>query len=254
MGSDRLVRQLCWALVALSIITAILSLGITFALFVPFPEIAETTDHIDEIAAWRAADTQLYPFALVNALASAALFAVVALLGVALRPFATGGSLRDVMTTLFVVGGVLGIVAQTANLALAHAATFGFCDCGYRTEELVAQDYALSVGWNLAGWLSNATFIIAGTSVALAGRVLDISSTFRTMSYLIAVVLFVAVALHVVASLTFISAFDPFFVRDVLVAIAAGIMVPIWAIILARSIHRLRIWTGGIAAAPAADA
>ena len=38
------------------------------------------------------------------------------------------------------------------------------------------------------------------------------------------------------ASFVFIQAFDPFQLSDILTAIAAGILVPVWAILLARLI------------------
>ena len=254
MGSDRLVRQLCWTLVVLAIITAIMSLGITFALFVPFPDIPDGTDFVERLVAIRAADGQLFPFVLIGSVASAVLFAVVALLGVALRPFASGGAWRDVMATLFVVGGTVGIVGQALNVAMGNAATFGYCDCGYKTEELIAQDYALSIGWTAVNWLLISTVTLVGVGAAVAGRILDVSPAFRALSYLIAAVLLFAVALRLLASLVFIPAFDPFQVSDLAVAVASGILVPIWAVVLARNIHRLRIWTAGIAATPATEA
>jgi len=76
-------------------------------------------------------------------------FLIAALLGVALRSWAPATPERDAMATLFVIGGVLGITANVLNIAVGNAATFSYCDCGYKAEEVIAQNYALSVGWSM---------------------------------------------------------------------------------------------------------
>ena len=164
-----MVRRLCWALVVLAIITAITGLGITLGLFVPFPNVSETTPFVDRLEALRAGDAKMYPFLAINSLAAGGLFAVVGLLGVALRPFASGIGWRDVMATLFVVGGTVGVISQAVNLGLANVAASPYCDCGFRNEELIAQDYALGLGYEVVNWLSIGAITLTGIGVALAG-------------------------------------------------------------------------------------
>jgi hypothetical protein len=65
----------------------------------------------------------------------------------------------------------------------------------------------------------------AGFGIALAGRLIGLSPTWRFLSYAIAIALGFAVVLRVLG-------FGDF--ADILVAIAAGIGVPIWAFLLAR--------------------
>jgi hypothetical protein len=72
--------------------------------------------------------------------------------------------------------------------------------------------------------------------VATAARVVTVNGTWRLVSYLIVAGLLVAVALRFVAALVFIEAFDPFLVSDYIVAITSGVLVPIWAILLARGV------------------
>jgi hypothetical protein len=142
------------------------------------------------------------------------------------------------MTLLFVIGGSLGIAANVVDVAVSNAATFGYCDCGFKAEELIAQDYALSIGWTTVNWLSIVAVTLTSIGVAIAGRLLDVSPAWRTLSYLIAVVVLLAVAVRVLAAFVFIAAFDPFQVSDLVIAFAAGILVPIWAILLARGVDR----------------
>ena len=138
------------------------------------------------------------------------------------------------MAMLLVIGGVLGIGANLLNIAVGDAATFTYCDCGYKTEEVIGQNYALTVGWTMVSWLSLGALTIVASGVALAGRLVDISATWRTLSFVIAVALLLAVALRVLAEFVVIAAFDPFQVSDLIVAFAAGILVPVWAVVLAR--------------------
>lgn len=75
---------------------------------------------------------------------------------------------------------------------------------------------------------------LVGVGAAVAGRIIDISPAWRTLSYLIAVVLIFGVALRVLAAFIFIEVVDPFQISDLATAFAGGILVPIWAILLAR--------------------
>jgi hypothetical protein len=236
VGSDRLVRRLSRALVVLAIITAIVNIAISYGLIVPFPTIPDGTSLVDRMGLLRASDTRLLPLIMIGSLASMGVFLIAAMLGVALRRYASGLGWRDAMAMLLVVGGILGITAQALNIGVANAATFGFCDCGFRNEELIAQDYALSVGWAAQNWLNLTALTILSVGVALAGRLIAISSTWRLISYAISALILVAVALRMIAAFVFVPVFDPFQVSDVLVALGAGILVPIWAILLSRGI------------------
>ena len=139
---------------------------------------------------------------------------------------------------IFVVGGVLGITANLVNIGQANASTFGYCDCGYKTEEVIAQDYALTVARIAVNWLSIGAVTLVGVGTALAGRLLNFSPAWRFVSYAIAILLLFAAALRLVAAFIFIEPFDPFQLSDILTAIAAGILVPVWAILLARLISK----------------
>ena len=234
--SNRWVARLSWALVVLAIISAIAQVSLTLGLLVPFPDVTDSTPFPDRLLAFRSGDQQTFWIVAVGSLASFGVFLIGSLLGVALRPLARADTARDLMATLFVIGGGVGIVGQLVNLGVNNAATFGYCDCGFRDTELIAQDYALSVGWTVVNWFLIGSVALVGSAAAIAGRLVEISSAWRTVSYLIAAVILLAVVIRVAASFVFIEAFDPFQVTDLMVALAAGILVPIWAVLLARGV------------------
>jgi hypothetical protein len=231
VASVRWLRALCWALVVLAVISAVVSL--LFATGVLRPP-HDVEDLVERLIANRTSDAEAFPFVVVGSLATIGVFLVAALLGVALRSWAPRIPQRDAMAMLFVIGAVLGIGANLLNIAVGNAATFGYCDCGYKTEEVIGQNYALMVGWTMVNWLTLGALSLVGSGVALAGRLVEISPAWRTVAYVAAVALFAVVALRVLAEFVFIGAFDPFQVSDMILAFAAGVLVPVWAVLLAR--------------------
>jgi hypothetical protein len=231
--SVQTVRWLAWTLVALAIGSAVVTLLTALGILYPSEEIA---DLVQRIEAFRANDVSAFPILFLGSLATLGVFIIGAVLGVALRGWARVTGLRDAMTLLFVIGGTIGIAANLLNIGVSQAATFGYCDCGYKAEELIAQDYALGLGFSLVNWLQIGAVTLVGMGAAVAGRIIEISPAWRMVSYGIAAVLLLAVALRVLAAFVFLQAFDPVRISDLLIALAAGILVPIWAILLARGL------------------
>jgi hypothetical protein len=232
VASVRWLRGLCWTMVVFAVVSALVSLLFATGILRPPHDVQ---DLVERLIANRTSDTDAFPFVVLGSLATIGVFLIAALLGVALRSWAPETPQRDAMAILFVMSGVLGIGANLLNIAVGNAATFGYCDCGYKTEEVIGQNYALTVGWTMVNWLSLGALTLVSSGVALAGRLIDISAAWRTLSYVTAVALWLAVALRVLAELVFIEAFDPFQVSDLILAFAGGILVPIWAVLLARS-------------------
>jgi hypothetical protein len=148
VASVRWLRGLCWALVVLAVISAVVSLLFATGLLRP-PHDVE--DLVERLIANRTSDIDAFPFVVVGSLATIGVFLVGALLGVALRSWAPPTPQRDAVAILFVIGGVLGIAANLLNIAVGDP-TFGYCDCGYKTEEVIGQNYALMVGWTMVSW------------------------------------------------------------------------------------------------------
>lgn len=229
-------RTLTWlsgALVVLALISAVVQLLFASGvLLTPF----DIADFVDRLVAIRTDLERLLPLIIIGGVATLGAYLVVGMLGVALRGWAEARPARDVMTVLLVFGGLIGIGSQLMHLGIHDAARPFYCDCGYRPEEVIGLDSALTVAESMFGWLTMGALSFVGVGVALAGRLVAVSSAWRILSYVIAAGLLVGVALRFVAALVFIEPFDPFQVSDVIVGITLGIVVPIWAILLARGI------------------
>jgi len=233
VADRRTLTRLSWALVILAIVAAVVGLLFATGILRP-PE--EIDDLVERLLAFRGHDQAAFPFVLLGGFATIGVYLIVAMLGAVLRAWARPSSMRDAMTILLVVGGVVGIVGQLVNIGVGEVANPFYCDCGYKTEEVIAQSKALDVGWALAAWLGLGAVTIVGIGAAVTARVVEVSPLWRSLSYVIAGLLLLAVAVRVVASLVFIQAFDPFQVSDIIIAATLGILVPIWAILLARGV------------------
>ncbi|MEA2676493.1 MAG: hypothetical protein QOJ81_634, partial [Chloroflexota bacterium] len=179
---------------------------------------------------YRGDDQKVFGLSLIGGIAGTGLYLVGALLGVALRRFAPGGAAADVMAALFVIGGTIGVASQFMYLANAAYATFGYCDCGYKAYEVIAQDYALSSAWTVQLWVNTGGLVIVGLAAAFAGWVVNLTRDWRILSYIIAFAALVGAALRI---------FGANQASDITLGVAAGIAVPIWAFLLARGSGRL---------------
>ena len=157
---------MAWTLVILAIISALFTVFFSFGIVVPPPP-GHFEDLVEQVQANRVGDQAIWPYVFIQSLATLGVFLIAAMLGTILRGWARQTSARNLMTLFFVIGGTLGIAANVLRIAIGNAATFGYCDCGYRTEELIAQDYALSVGWTTVNWLSVAAVTLVGVGVAM---------------------------------------------------------------------------------------
>ena len=233
VANRQTLTRLSWALVVLVVIAAVVTILLTSGiLLTPF----DIPDFVDRLVAIRVDDERLFPLVIVGSLAAMGVYFITAMLGVILRAWALPTSTRDAMTVLLVFGGLIGIGAQLMNIGVGDSARPFYCDCGYRAEEVIGRDSALNIGWSMVNWLNMGALSFVGVGAAVAARVLTVSATWRILSYAIAVGVLLAVAIRFIASLVFIEAFDPFQVSDLIVAITSGILVPIWAVLLARGV------------------
>ncbi len=234
VANRRTLMRLSWVLVVLAIVSAIVGLLFAFGILLP-PH--DDADFVDRLVANRTSDEQAFPFVLIGSVATIGVYLIAAMFGLLLRAWARPSSLRDAMTLLLVVAGVVGIIGQLMNIGVGQAANPFYCDCGYRTEEVIGLNQALQVGWSMVSWIGLGAITLVGFGAGVAGRVVEVSPTWRTLSTIIAIALLVGVLLKVIGAFIFVEAFDPFQISDLISAVTLGVLVPIWAILLARGVQ-----------------
>lgn len=228
VASDRMLRWLCWSLIVFVIISALFTLTLSINPFAT--PVADNTDFVDKLLTYRSDDQKVYGLVLIGSLASLMVYALAAPLGMVLRRLAGDSPATDVLAAVFLVGGVVGVAAQLANIGVGQAAANGYCDCGYKTYEVISQGYALEVGWTIVFWLNLGAVAIVGVGAALTGWLVNLNRDFKIVSYLIAFFLMVAVVLR------FLAVYQ---LSDQLAGLTAGIGVPIWALLLARGSRKV---------------
>ena len=233
VANRRTLTWLSWALVILGVISAIVTFLFILGYLRP-PE--QIDDLVERLQAFRGHDVTALPFIFIGGLATIGVFLILAMLGVVLRAWAGPSSLRDAMSLVFVIGGAVGVIGQLVNLGVGEAANPFYCQCDFIPEQVIGLDRALSVGWAIATWIGLGALTLVGIGAGVTGRIVNVSPLWRSLSYAIAGLLLLAVALRVVAALVFIEAFDPFQISDIVIAATSGILVPIWAILLARGV------------------
>ena len=223
VASDRMLRRLCWALIAFTVATALFTVTLSSNVFSsPVPDDAP---FVERLLAFRASDQQVYGLLLVSSVVTSGVFLIGALMGPALRRFAGEHPAAGLMSAVFVIGGAIGIVSQLVNIAVAQVATFTYCDCGLLETEVIAQDYALALGWTTQTWLNLGGVTLVGIAAGIAGRVVEISREWSMISYLIAFGALVAVGMRI---------FQLWELSSLLIGVVAGLLVPIWAYLITR--------------------
>ena len=165
------------------------------------------------------------------------LFAVgfVAIVGFAGALVGTLGRRLAAFGALAAVGGTIGAISSVIPIGSVDSAVWlGYCDCGFKEQEIVSQIWATMVAQDISVWLLRA----AGVTLAVAviaflrdgGEV--VSQPLRTWSYLTAIALVAAPVLGVVSPERLGD------IADLLTTAIAAILVPVWAIWLGRSVDR----------------
>jgi hypothetical protein len=130
------------------------------------------------------------------------------------------------------VGGIIGAIASIIPIGAAEGKVFvQYCDCGFKETEIVSQLWAQMVAEDIGSWflrVAGVTLAIALIALLREGRSL-VPPLLRTWTSITAIALIVAA----VAAATEVLSSDAV---DVLTSLTAAILVPVWAIWLARAI------------------
>ena len=225
MGTTIAIRRTAWLVAALGLVATILTLILSFDLLGAPPTIDPALDLPSRVLANQDFVRSRWPVDLAGTVLFAGLFGAVILLG-SLLTRRTG---RVEILGMLGAGGVLGITSQLTYVG-AHqtAIDIAYCDCGFKTEEIISQVWGLMLADGIADWLLQAAAVLLAVGVAYAGRALaarEMPAGWATLSYVLVASLLVGVALD------FAKVDGP--LPELIVGLSAGVLLPIWAAWLA---------------------
>jgi hypothetical protein len=230
-----LVRLLAFVAAICFVAATLLFLGLTLNLFVANPQFPDSADLPTRLLGSIDARHASWPFDFVSALLFGAAFAAIALLGRLLTLVGPSGDGRSNLagSALF-GGGLLGLASQLIHIGSQQVAIdIPYCDCGFKVQETISQYWGLTLIQGAESWLVNGATVFLAIGIALASAALAgvvRSPGWRSVSWLTALVAIISVAL---SGLELGGDVD-----QLLIAVLGGILLPLWAILLARGIGR----------------
>jgi hypothetical protein len=222
---------LAWTAAAALVLAALLTVALQFNALGEPPLRADGMDFVDFLVTRFAWERSLMPVDVAASLLFAVAFLSLAGISWMLGRAAFGDTDRGrLLAVSFVAAGILGAVAQLLHVGAVEIATDPtICDCGYRAEEILGRLEAAHVADTQRTWLTIGAFVSGSIGFLVAAGV-DRSArwgrTWPTLSAVIGVLLLVAVVVEVVG-------LDP--APDLVVLVTAGLLIPAWAVGLARS-------------------
>ncbi len=240
MARDRgsTISTLGYGLAVTLVVASLLNLARALDLFGAPPVRGDGQDFVEfllQVAAYDHDRLALYDAA---ALLFGIAFLALAALGFVLGPVGAGDQpdspergdgARRLLTTAFVVAGTLGVASQLADIGVtAVAANPTYCDCGYLAEEIVGRLQAINTGFHVSGFLRDGALLIGAGGFALLavnGLRRRAMNTGKWLA-LTAAILLVLYVLAEIADLSIVS--------DLILLAATLIVIPAWAVLLAR--------------------
>ncbi len=227
----RLVRWLAWSVGVLFLLGTAFRLVDSFNLFATPPDLPESLNMVEFRLAVQDYRVAVWPIFLLSNLANGIGFMAVAALGLALASHVRGDSPHRVgIVAGLGIAGILGAVAQLLIIGVTQPTIDNaYCDCGFKETEIVSQIWAQQLAESASQWLVNAALVLSAIGLASAATAFRdrMPAAWNLFSWLTVVGL---VAAAVIPFLRINPDLDLW-----LLAVVAGLMVPVWAIWLGAS-------------------
>ena len=223
-------------------VATLIALGLGFDLLVPPPHIAETLDLPGRLQAIRPFREATWPFDAASSLLYVVGFGALALAAEPIASLAGNDRHAGVLRASILTSGALGVVAGLLYVGGTQVVmALPYCDCGFIAEETISQFWSLSIVQGATNWLGYGAIlfgaIAAGLTATMAGY-RGLPGAWRWIGGGAATLLVVSVVLHEVSD-------SP--AGDLSAAVASGILLPAWAIILAMRSDRIHADPSGAA-------
>jgi len=210
-----------------------IALALGFDLLVPPPVIPETLDLPSRLVAIQPFREARWPFDAASRLLFVVGFAALAL---AADPIATlAGATRraPVIRGSILATGLLGAAGGLLYVGATQIAiTSTTCDCGFTTEEVISRFWAHVMVIGATDWLGYGATAFGALGLALSATALRAATLPRAFTWT-ALAASAALATGVVVRVLG----DPN-VGDLVIAVATGLLLPAWALMLAAAVRR----------------
>ena len=228
-----LIRWLAVIAAVCLVVGALLLLGLSQNVFVAQPTFPDGADLPTRLLGSIAARQASWPFDFASSLLFVVAFAALAILGRLLASVGPAGDGRsNVIGSSLFGGGLLVAASQLIHIGSQQVAIdVPYCDCGFKVQETISQYWGLTLIQGAESWLVNGGTVLVAIGVVTAGIVLAgalRSPAWQLVSWvtgLVAIVSVVLSGLELGGDL-----------NQVLVAVTAGVLLPLWAILLAMRI------------------
>ena len=227
-------RILLWIFAVCLVLATLLALALGFDLLVKPPEIADTLDFPSRLEAIHPFHVAQWPFDAASTLLFVVAFGALLLAAGSIASLAGADGRADILKSAIVASGLLGVAGGLLYVGATQVTIdMPYCDCGFKTEEVISQFWAITVVQGATDWLNYGAIAFGAIGVGLSALVLGdrgLPQYWRWVSWGAAVLLVLSILLHEVSDTP---------AGDLVIAVATGILLPAWAIILALSTDRI---------------
>jgi hypothetical protein len=230
-STRRVVRAICW-LLALSFFAAtVIIFLLEYDVTASPPRNPPGRDFVADSVAFFQNERDRWPQELTANLLFALGFLLLVPVGLLLRRAFGRDDLRSTIgSSAFAVAGVIGLAAQLIYVGAQEVAIDPrYCQCEYAPEQIISQNRALAMAEGSQRWLLIGFLLLAAVGFYLMGRLaLDRGVLGRGWGYLS----LAGAAVTLVGFVAALFQLDPVF--ELFLAIGAGVLLPVWAVVLGR--------------------
>jgi hypothetical protein len=231
----RAARWVAWLLAASFLIATVLFFLLAYDVTAPPPRDVAGNDFVAQSVADFQNEQERWPQELSATLLFGLGFLLLVPLALTVRQsFGRGRLVATVAGSSLAVAGIIGAVTQLAFIGAKEVAIDPrYCQCEYAPEQIISQNRALAIASGTQRWMSIGVLFLIGVGLFLFAQAAREEPRFgggwRWLALAGAVVSLAGViAAGVQVDLLF----------ELVVALGAGILLPVWAILSARRIGR----------------
>jgi hypothetical protein len=229
-GRWSILRVLLGIFATSLLLATILSLALGLDLVVTPPTIPDTDDLPTRLLAVQPYLVARWPLDAVSSLLYVVAFASLALASGPIAALAGTDRRAGVFKSSILVAGLLGVAGGLLYVGATRVTIDQqYCDCGFKIQESISQYWAINVVHGATDWLNYGAILFSvialGLSALTLGHRRGLPPAWRWLAWGAAATLILSIVAHEFTDST---------AGDLLAALASGILLPAWAIILAR--------------------